>query len=116
MSKPDDRFNRYRIMWIFVMFDLPTYTKRERKAAADFRKKLLKNGFKLLQFSVYIRHQMSKENAEVHINYVKDNLPPDGKVEILMVTDRQFGLMERFYGRKPHRGPEQDESEQLMLF
>lgn len=103
-------------MWTFVMFDLPTYTQRERKAATDFRKKLLKNGFKRLQFSVYIRHQMSKENAEVHKKFIKDNLPPEGKVEILLVTDRQFGMMESFYGRKPVVSQILEPSVQLTLF
>jgi CRISPR-associated protein Cas2 len=42
------RLNAYRIMWIFVMFDLPVGTDKERKAATDFRKKLLKDGFSML--------------------------------------------------------------------
>ena len=55
-----DRFSEYRIMWILVFFDLPTDTKRERKAAGDFRKQLLKDGFTMFQFSIYVRHCVSK--------------------------------------------------------
>lgn len=47
-------------MWLFVMFDLPTMTKKDRKASALFRKQLEKDGFSMHQFSVYIRHCASK--------------------------------------------------------
>ena len=48
-----DRFSEYRIMWVLVFFDLPTESKRERKLYADFRKKLLQDGFTMFQFSMY---------------------------------------------------------------
>lgn len=54
-------------MWLFVFFDLPVETKKERKAASDFRKTLMKDGFSMLQFSVYNRHCASDESAQVHI-------------------------------------------------
>ncbi len=85
-------------MWIFVFFDLPTETKRERKIYADFRKKLLRDGFTMFQFSIYLRHCPSRENADVHIKRVKQWLPKDGYVGILTVTDKQFGQMELFRG------------------
>lgn len=92
--------NTYRILWVLVFFDLPTETRAERKRYADFRKKLLKDGFGMFQFSIYLRHCNSRENAEVHIKRVKANLPPHGHVGILCITDKQFGMMEIFYGRK----------------
>lgn len=51
-----DRFSEYRIMWVLVFFDLPTETKKEKKAYADFRKNLQKDGFTMFQFSIYVRH------------------------------------------------------------
>ncbi len=93
-----ERFSEYRIMWIFVFFDLPTETKRERKIYADFRKKLLRDGFTMFQFSIYLRHCPSRENADVHIKRVKQWLPKEGYVGILTVTDKQFGQMELFRG------------------
>ncbi len=95
-----DRFNAYRIMWTLVMFDLPTETKKERKAASDFRKELQRDGFTMFQFSMYMRHSPSSENALVHKNRVKRLLPEHGKVGILQITDRQFGEMEVYYGQK----------------
>lgn len=87
-------------MWVFVFFDLPTETKKERKNYAIFRKKLLNDGFTMFQFSIYLRHCASRENAQVHINRVKNMLPPNGHIGILCVTDKQFGKMELFISRK----------------
>ena len=53
-------------MWVIVMFDLPTDTKADRRSYALFRKSLIQDGFSMLQFSVYIRHCASDENAYVH--------------------------------------------------
>lgn len=62
-----DRFSEYRVMWVLVFFDLPTDTKKERKASADFRKKLLSDGFVMFQFSIYMRHCASAELSLIHI-------------------------------------------------
>lgn len=94
------RLNQYRTMWILVFFDLPTETKMERKAASKFRKSLLDDGFTMFQFSIYLRFCASRENADVHTKRVKLLLPKKGKVGILQVTDRQFGMMELFHGVK----------------
>ena len=86
-------------MWVLVMFDLPTETKQDKKRYAQFRKKIMADGFQMFQFSMYIRHCPSKENAEVHILRVKRILPPNGHVGILTITDKQFSMMEIFRGR-----------------
>lgn len=95
-----DRYSEYRVMWVLVFFDLPTETKKEKKAAANFRKQLILDGFVMFQFSIYMRHCPSAENAEVHIKRVKTFLPPLGQVGILSITDKQFGSMELFTERK----------------
>ena len=66
-----DRLNAYRIMWVLVFFDLPTETSSERKIAAGFRKHIMKDGFQMFQFSIYLRHCASVENAQVHIKRTK---------------------------------------------
>lgn len=109
-----ERLNAYRIMWVLVHFDLPTETKMDRKNYALFRKKIMADGFGMFQFSMYIRHCSSRENAEVHIKRVKQILPPKGHVGILSITDKQFGMMEIFRGREPVESPET--SQQLELF
>ena len=109
-----ERFSEYRVMWVLVFFDLPTETKKDRKNYAIFRDKLITDGFTMFQFSIYLRHCPSRENAEVHIKRVKNNLPPNGHVGILCITDKQFGNMELFYGPKEEqiRPP----CQQLKLF
>src|SRR5690554_4020572 len=95
------RLNQYRSLWILVFFDLPTETKKDRKAATRFRKTLLDDGFVMFQFSIYMRFCASRENANVHINRTKNNLPEFGKIGLMVVTDKQFGMMELFDGQKP---------------
>ena len=108
------RLNAYHIMWLFVMFDLPTNTKKERRDASGFRKKLLKDGFTMMQYSIYVRHCASKESAEVHIKRVKSNIPEKGQVSILTVTDKQYGMILNFWGVKSE--PLSPQPKQLELF
>ena len=95
-----ERFSEYRIMWVLVFFDLPTETKKDRKASAEFRKNLVRDGFTMFQFSIYMRHCASQENAAVHIKRVKSFLPEYGQVGILCITDKQFGHIELYFGKK----------------
>jgi len=88
-------------MWVMVLFDLPTETKKDRKIYSDFRKKMLKDGFIMFQFSIYIRHCPSRENADVHIRRVKNSLPVKGNIGIVKITDKQFADMEIYYGKEP---------------
>lgn len=108
------RFNAYRNMWVFVFFDLPTETKKERRNAALFRKNLIDKGFMMFQFSIYLRFCQSKENAEMHTKYVRRILPEKGKIGIVSITDKQFGDMEIFYGQKKESAT--PPPQQLTLF
>lgn len=101
-------------MWIFVFFDLPTSTKKERKAASLFRKNLLKDGFTMKQFSVYVRHCASRENMNVHINRINNFIPELGIVSVLSVTDKQYGSIANYLGKK--QKPSELSPMQLELF
>ena len=109
-----ERLNAYRIMWLFVFFDLPTNTKKERRTASQFRKKLLKDGFSMMQYSVYIRHCASRESADVHIKRIKSMLLTSGLVSIVQITDKQYGLIHNYWGKatKPTLKP----ANQLEMF
>ncbi len=109
-----ERLNAYRVMWTLVLYDLPTETKKDRKLAAKFRKDLLQDGFRMFQFSMYVRHSASSDNAYVHKRKVIKNLPEHGKVGILQITDKQFGQMELFFGKKQQE--RLDIPQQLELF
>jgi len=108
------RLNQYRIVWIFVYFDLPTETKKDRRNYALFRKSLLKDGFSMLQYSIYVRHCSSRENSDVHKRRVRSSLPPTGEVILFEVTDKQFGMMEFFRGPDVKSAPQTPQ--QLELF
>lgn len=80
------------------MFDLPVKTKKERASAARFRKELEKDGFVMLQYSVYIRYCGSIESVGVHTRRIRSLVPSKGFVSLLTVTDKQFSKIENFWG------------------
>ncbi|MDR3188628.1 MAG: CRISPR-associated endonuclease Cas2 [Prevotellaceae bacterium] len=108
------RLSEYRVMWILVLFDLPTETKTDKKRYAKFRKDLIEDGFSMFQFSIYLRHCSSRENADVHVKRVKKSLPAHGHVGILCITDKQLGMMELFCNQKEEPLP--NIPQQLELF
>lgn len=104
----------YRCMWVVAMFDLPVDTRAARKAYARFRKAIMADGFAQMQYSVYIRHCASEENADVHISRVQAALPDDGEVRVLTITDKQFERMRVFWGKR--RKPTEQPPHQLEFF
>ncbi len=101
-------------MWMAVMFDLPVVTREERKAATDFRLRLLDFGFEMAQFSVYMRYCISPHQAETLAKRVEAELPEAGKVNILFFTDRQYERILSFRGRTRQEG--QKSPPQFELF
>jgi CRISPR-associated protein Cas2 len=104
----------YRAMWLFAMFDLPVDEAVLRREYTQFRRSLLKQGFVMLQYSVYVHFVRSEETEAVYRKRVSDALPTHGQVRLVSVTDRQFEKMEVFVGRK--RTKVEDPPHQLMLF
>ena len=93
----------YRIMWLFVMFDLPVGTREERKQATKFRNSLLDLGFEMSQFSVYLKYCASGEKADAVTHKIPPLLPSGGKVDVLCITDKQFSGMRRFHAGTPKK-------------
>jgi CRISPR-associated protein Cas2 len=81
-------------MWMILMFDLPVMSKTQRRAATSFRNWLLDHGWEMSQFSVYLRWAVGKEQVATAIKHEAQNVPKDGKVHVLTVTDKQFASME----------------------
>lgn len=104
----------YRIMWIFVLFDLPVGTKKERRAATQFRHALLDLGFEMSQFSVYLKFAAGKEQAAAIERQVEADMPPSGKVHVVQITDKQYENIRTYRGRK--REPSLKNPNQLALF
>jgi CRISPR-associated protein Cas2 len=101
-------------MWLFAMFDLPVNTKKARRDYTRFRNLLLDNGFTQIQYSVYARFCAGEEIAQTYRSRLESKLPPDGYVRLLAVTDRQFGKMQSFHGKR--RTDNEAAPSQLMLF
>ena len=114
MPRSEFVLSGYRGMWLFAMFDLPVTTKAARRRCAQFRSLLLQEGFTMMQFSVYARYCVSEEAGEAFRRRIRSDLPDEGHIRLLMVTDRQFGKMEVFHGKT--RAESEDEPEQLLLF
>ncbi|CAE10503.1 conserved hypothetical protein [Wolinella succinogenes] len=103
-----------KFMRLMVMFDLPTGTKKERKAYTLFRKFLIKEGFEMMQFSVYVRICRGADMALAYEDRIRRNIPPKGHVRSLVLTNSQYERMHILLG-----GPKSQEkigAKQLVLF
>lgn len=89
----------YRFMRVIVFFDLPTETAADRKAYQQFRKFLIKDGFMMLQESVYAKLSLNQTQTDQIVNSVKKMRPQKGLVQILPITEKQFAKMEILSGK-----------------
>lgn len=89
-----------KFMRMVVFFDLPVVAARDRKAAAQFRKFLLKDGYHMVQFSVYTRVCNGMDAVKKHEDRLYDNLPEKGSVRLLTLTDKQYDTMKILLGEK----------------
>lgn len=105
--------NRYELMWMLVLFDLPVIEKQERKDATRFRNFLLDNGFGMIQYSIYTKLFSGKDSCEKYYRLIKENLPEEGKVDIITITDKQYGNIISYSSRTK---TEKKQPEQLLLF
>ncbi len=85
---------------MIVFFDLPVVTARDRKAAAKFRKFLLKDGYHMMQLSVYTRVCNGVEAVEKHEARLNLNLPSKGSVRLLTLTEKQYESIHILLGEK----------------
>ncbi|WP_394986391.1 CRISPR-associated endonuclease Cas2 [uncultured Helicobacter sp.] len=87
-----------KFMRVLVMFDLPTQTKKDRHHSTKFRNNLIKLGFFMIQFSVYMRICKGAASAKSSINNVRKFVPPKGSVRCITITEKQFDAMEILLG------------------
>lgn len=95
------------------MFDLPTETAANRRNYAKFRRFLIKNGFMMMQESIYIKLALNQNMASGIVDLVKKNKPTDGIVQILVITEKQFSKMEIITGNLS--GDIVDTDERLLI-
>ena len=99
----------YRFMRIMVFFDLPTITPANRKDYANFRKYLIKNGFLMMQESIYCKLAQNSTAADLIIQNIRKNKPPSGLVQTLKITEKQFSRIEYIVGKKESEVLDSDE-------
>lgn len=86
------------MMRLMIMFDLPVDTASERKEYRQFRKRLINEGFLMIQYSIYERVCVSRKTAIILENRIKSFLPTSGVVQYLMVTEKQYNDMHFLVG------------------
>jgi CRISPR-associated protein Cas2 len=85
-------------MRILVMFDLPTYTSGDQREYRRFRKFLIKNGFIMMQESIYTKLVLNPSSAKLARNQVRKEIPKEGLVQMITITEKQFASMELLVG------------------
>lgn len=105
MRNINSAISGYRKMVLFVMFDMPTETKKDLKKYRKFRKKLLGQGFIMFQYSIYIRFCRSLVVAQKYEKKVELFSPVNGSIRILKITESQYQNMKIIenYREKPEK-------------
>lgn len=93
----------YSFMRVILFFDLPMITKKDVRVYNHFRKVLIKNGYMMLQFSVYSKICNNRDAAEKHITMIKKNVPQEGQIRIMMFTEKQYSNINIIIGGKSNQ-------------
>ena len=104
-----------KFMRIMVFFDLPVKTKAERRAATQFRNFLLNDGYHMIQYSVYARVCNGMDAVANHKARIKRNLPCNGSIRMLVITEKQFEAIDILLG-KLTEADDDFQCEQLSIF
>ncbi len=87
-------------MRVLCMFDLPVETDEERRAYRTFRKNLIKEGFIMIQYSVYVRVCPNRDYARRLESRIQKFIPLEGNVRLLCVTEKQYTDMKLLVGSR----------------
>ena len=96
-------------MRVLVFFDLPTETLENKREYRRFHKTLIKNGFLMMQESVYCRMLLTPSSGRAVLDIIRKNRPPEGVVQVMTVTEKQFAAMEYITGEHHSEVIESDE-------
>lgn len=102
-------------MRIIVFFDLPVTTKAKMRAANQFRQFLLKDGYQMLQLSIYTRIVHGRDSLIKHHKRLVAHLPEEGSIRCLEITEKQYASMEVLLGTRKVQEDKVD-AQQLLLF
>lgn len=91
---------KYRIMRLLCMFDLPVETDSQKRAYRVFRKNLIKEGFTMIQYSIYVRVCPNREYVKRIEKRIQKYIPLEGNVRLLYVTEKQYSNMKLLVGSR----------------
>lgn len=110
MSKETRRYMR-----MLVFFDLPMVKAVDKRAYNRFRRFLLNDGYDMLQYSVYGRIIYGRDAEQKHLQRLSNNLPSQGSVRLLTVTEKQYASMQLLLGKPPVQEKKVN-AQQFLLF
>lgn len=90
-------------MRIIVFFDLPVKTAKEKKIYTTFRRNLIKDGYFMIQYSVYGRLCNGVDSVDKYTERLQKIIPSVGSVRVLTVTEKQYASIRIFAGEKKKR-------------
>lgn len=96
-------------MRVIVFFDLPVQTVEQRREYTQFHKNLIKNGFIMMQESVYCKLALNMSAASAIMENVRRNKPPEGLVQMLVITEKQYARIEYVVGESQSEIIDSDE-------
>ena len=101
-------------VWVLVMFDFPVLTKAQRREANAYRNMLYDSGFSQVQFSIYVKYLINATGLRALVPRLKGQVPLEGEVRVLRLTDEQWAGMFRYYGARDV-APEERPSQMLLI-
>ena len=104
-----------RYMRLLVFFDLPVTTREKRRIYTIFRRFLIQDGYDMIQWAVYGRMVNGVDDAEKHLKRLGDNLPKEGSIRCLQVSEKQFANMKLLVGTKNFQEKKVN-ADQMLLF
>jgi len=107
---------KFKMGWLVVAFDLPVVEKEERKAYQEFRNFLLTDGYIMMQFSVYVRALVTYSRMQTHIRRLEQNLPPEGSIRALYVTQSQWEKSYVIHGKPAKKAVPEEIPKQLQFW
>lgn len=97
------RESRYRQMRMLVFYDLPNSTKIDTKNYNKFHNFLIKNGYYMVQYSIYCKLCLNYDEVNKNNNKIELNKPPRGNIRILIITEKQYESIKILVGSKSYQ-------------
>lgn len=86
-------------MRTIVFFDLPNIYFADKRNYLLFRKFLLKEGFIMMQESVYSKIVLNSQQSTFLLERRRKQAPKKGLIQVLTITEKQYSQIEYIIGK-----------------